>query len=120
MATKVNYPTYSFISAITNGQTPTVTMTAAHDFTIGEIVSFRVGRSFVMNEINNKRAKISSVTSDTIVIDIDTTNWGVFSLANLDTDGTSPPICVPSSSGSLANESIPRTNILDAFDVRRS
>lgn len=119
MPTNVFYPSYAYISAITNATTPTVTLTADHDFTAGEIVSFRVGKLFGMYEINNKRAKVLTTTSTEIVIDIDTSTWGTFSLANLNTAGTSPPVCVPSSSSVIPFQENPSVNIEDAFDNRR-
>lgn len=119
MATNVFYPRYAEINAITNALKPTVTFTADHNFTAGEIVSFRVGKLFVMYEINNKRAKVISITSNAIVIDLDTSTWGVFSISNLNDPGTSPPICVPSSSGVVPFQEVPYVNIEDAFDNQR-
>lgn len=116
----VYYPTRALISAITNATQAVVTFTDDHDFTVGEIISFRVTKDFGMYQINQKRAKVLSKTSDTVTIDIDTSTWDAFSLANLDAAGTTPPNCVPSSSGFIPNSTIPQTNILDAFDKRRS
>ncbi len=119
MSSNIFYPTYSFIESITNEIQATVTFTAAHDFTPGEIVSFRVGKAFGMPEINNKRAKVLVKDALTILIDLDTTTWGLFSLANLNEPGTSPPVCVPSSSSVVPFEENPSVNIQDAFDNRR-
>lgn len=114
------YPRYSQISNITNELQPTVTFTDEHDFTIGEIVSFRVTPPFGMSEINNQRAKVLTIPDvDEITIGIDTTTWTPFTLANLDTPGTTPPVCVPSSSGVIDNLYTPSVNIEDAFDNRR-
>ena len=110
------YPTFSYISAITNELNPTVTFTANHDFTVGEIVSFRVGKPFGMSEINNKRAHVLAITDTTITIDIDTSTWTPFSLVNLNNPGTTPPVCVPSSSGVITQLYTPSVNIEDAFD----
>ena len=120
MSANAFYPRFAYISEITNAVQPTVTFTEEHDFTPGEIVSFRVGKDFGMSEINNKRARVLSIGSLTVVIDIDTSTWGTFSLDNLNEPGTTPPICVPSSSGVIPNSSIPQTNIFDAFDNRRT
>jgi hypothetical protein len=114
------YPTRALISAITNATQAVVTFTADHDFTVGEIVSFRVTKDFGMYQINQKRAKVLSMSSDTVTIDIDTSFWDAFSLSNLDAAGTTPPACVPSSSGFIPNAIIPQTNIDDAFDKRPS
>lgn len=96
----------------------TATFTADHDFTVGEIVSFRVTKSFGMNQINNKRGKVLSKTADTITVDIDSSTWDAFTYANIDTAGTTPPICVPSCSGVIDNIVTPSYNIEDAFDKR--
>jgi hypothetical protein len=113
------YPSYSYIFAITNETLATITFTAPHDYTIGEIVSFRVGKPFGMFEINNLRGKVLATTTDSITVNIDSSNWNVFSLANLNDPGTSPPVCVPSSSGVIPFEENPTVNIEDAFDNRR-
>lgn len=120
MSSNVFYPTYSFISEITNATQATVTFTADHDFTPGEIVSFRVGQAFGMSEINNKRGKVLITGNSSIVINIDTTTWTPFTLSNLNDPGTSPPVCVPSSSSVVPFEENPSVNIQDAFDNRRS
>lgn len=119
MSSNVYYPTFAYISGISNAVNAVVTFTADHDFTLGEIVSFRVGKPFGMFEINNLRGKVLAKTSDTITVDIDTTTWNTFSLANLDDPGTSPPVCVPSASGVIPYEENPSVNIEDAFDNRR-
>ena len=114
----VNYPAYSEISAITNAQNAVVTFTEDHDFTVGQIVSFRVGKLFGMEEINNKRTRVIDTSSDTITTELDTTNWTPFTLSLLYSEGTSPPVCVPSSSGVVPNLFTPEMNIKDAFDTR--
>ena len=119
MALNAFYPRYSYISAITNTVQAIVTFTEPHDFTPGEIVSFRVEKAFGMPEINNKHAKVLLKSSDSIVVDVDTTTWGIFSLANLNDPGTSPPVCVPSASSAIPFEENPSVNIQDAFDNRR-
>lgn len=113
------YPSKAFISAITNAQFATVTFTEDHEFTPGEIVSFRVGKQFGMSEINNLQSRVFVVTSNSITTDIDTTTWNAFSLANLNQPGTSPPCCVPSASGVIPFEDVtPRVTLFDAFDNR--
>lgn len=112
------YPHFSYISDISNSTQAVVTFTAIHDFTPGEIVSFRVGKQFGMYEINNQRAKVILKDDTSIVTDIDTSTWNSFSLDNLNTPGTSPPVCVPSSSSVVPFEYNPMVNIEDAFDNR--
>lgn len=113
------YPSISYISAITNSQNAVVTFTEDHEFTAGEIVSFRVEKQFGMSEINNVQTRILFVTDDSITTSIDTTFWTPFSLANLNQPGTTPPICVPSGSGLIPNtQELPTVNLQDAFDNR--
>ncbi len=119
MALNAFYPRYSYISAITNQLQAVVTFTEPHDFTPGEVVSFRVQKSFGMPQINNQHAKVLIKSEYSVVIDIDTTTWGVFSLANLNNPGTTPPVCVPSASSVVPFEENPSVNIQDAFDNRR-
>ena len=117
-----NYPRFAYIEEITNALNALVTFTVPHDFTVGEIVSFRVGPLFGMSEINNKRAKVLAINTDdlnNITVDIDTSTWTPFSLANLDDPGTSPPICIPCASGVITQLYTPTVNIEDAFDNRR-
>lgn len=112
------YPKFAYINAITNGVTTTATFTANHDFTVGEIVSFRVTKSFGMFQINNVKCKVLSKTADTITVDVDSSTWDLFTYANINTAGTTPPVCVPSASGVIDNIPTPSYNIEDAFDKR--
>jgi hypothetical protein len=113
-----HYPKKAFIIAITNAKEPTATFTENHDFTVGENVSFRVTKDFGMFQINNKRAKVIDKTDDTITFDLDTSTWSAFTYDLVDTAGTTPPVCVPSSSGVIENIVTPAYNIEDAFDKR--
>lgn len=110
------YPSIAYIQAITNAVNAVVTFTADHEFTPGEIVSFRVGPLFGMNEINNVQTRVLLTTNNTITIELDTTTWTPFSLSNLNQPGTSPPICVPSASGVVPFQETPLMNLVDAFD----
>lgn len=112
------YPSKAYILSITNEQNAVVTFTENHDFTLGEIVSFRVGKQFGMYEINNVHSRVFAITNDSITTNIDTTTWNAFSLANLNQPGTSPPCCVPSASGVIPFEEESRVTLYDAFDNR--
>jgi hypothetical protein len=116
VANNAFYPRYSEVSAITNALQAIVTFTEDHDFTIGEIVAFRVGKAFGMPEINNKHAKVLFKTDSTITINIDTSTWGIFTLSQLNQPGTSPPVCLPSASGVIPFQEDSSVNIEDSFD----
>lgn len=116
----VLYPTLMYINAITNAQNAVVTFTADSDFTDGEYVSFRVTRDFGMYEINQKRGKVLSHTSNTITVDIDTINFTAFTYANLNDPGTTPPTCVPAGSGIIPFRDPSTVNLYDSYDNRRT
>lgn len=120
MVTNVIYPQLAYINAITNANKAVLTFTADHDFTTGEIVSFRVGSPFGMREINQRRGLVLAISSDTITVDIDSTSWTAFDYSALDGDGTSPPVCVPVGGGNIPGTDPKKTNQKAAFDNRRS
>ncbi len=119
MVTNQIYPRRAFINALTNAQQAVATFTADHDFTLGEVVSFRVRPPFGMFQINNKKGTVIAVTDDTITVDIDTSSWDSFDYSVLDDAGTTPPVCVPCCSKRVPGSQPPEVNILDAFDNRR-
>lgn len=111
------YPKYGIISAISRGQTTTVTFTEDCDFTDGEIVSFRVSRESGTWELNNQQARVMSHTSDTITVDIDSTNYTAF-VAIDENEQVHVSMVVPSSSGIIPGQSTATMNLEDAFDHR--
>lgn len=109
------YPVLRYITAVTQGQTTTITTDEDHDFTVGEIISFRVSPPFGMVELNNLSGLVLSITSDTVTVDINSLNWTPFVNAGIYVQ--KPAVVVPSSSGVIPN-SIPRqTSLFDAFDI---
>lgn len=125
------YPRRKFIANITKAAQAVVYFTSSNDFTPGEIVSFRVSSDFGMQEINNKQARVLSVTNSatvsSITIDLNTTGYTTFAFPTSAQAaiGVSPAICVPSSSGVIpfagsatVPQQPPGTNLLDAFDNR--
>lgn len=112
------YPRYKFISLITNALQAVVTCTANHDFTDGEIVSFRVSPPYGMKEINEKSGKVLSHTNNTITVDIDTMNFTAFIYPV--SGNNTPPVVVPSASGIIPNSNPATMNLEDAFDNRRT
>ena len=120
MVTNVIYPQKALINALTNAQQAVATFTADHDFTVGEVVSFRVRPPFGMFKINNKKGIVLATTSDTITVDIDSSDWDPFDYSVLDDPGTTPPVVVPCCSVRVPGSQPPEVNILDAFDNRRA
>jgi len=125
------YPRWMYIANITQASQAVVYFTTQNDFTPGEIVSFRVSSDFGMDEINNKQARVLSVTNSatvsSITLDLDTTGFTAFTFPTsaVAAAGVSPAVCVPSSSGvvpfngsATVPQQPPGTNLLDTFDNR--
>ena len=119
MATNRFYPQKSLINAITNAQQAVCTFTANHDFTIGQVVSFRVTKDFGMFQINNKKGLVVATTDDTVTVNIDSLDWDAFDFSLIDTVGTTPPSCVPCCSVKVPGSNPPQVNLDDTFDNRR-
>jgi len=109
------YPKLAFIEGITNALQAVVTFTEDCDFIDNEIISLRVSRPYGMVEMNNRQVKVLSHTSDTVTIDVDSTNFTPFSIPG-DLHGTTTPCAVPSASGVDLSSPVPRTILEDAFD----
>lgn len=128
------YPRWKYIANITKASQAVVYFTEKNDFTPGEIVSFRVDSDWGMDEINNRAARVLSVTNSStvssITIDLDTTGYTTFAFptsATAASPGISPAVCVPSSSGVIplngsatVPQQPPGTNLQDAFDNRNT
>lgn len=111
-------PRYQFITGITNSQYAQITFLGNHEFSDGEIVSFRVTKSYGMAEINNLQSEVLSHTDNTITVDIDSTFWTPFIYPVLGKN--SPPVCVPSSSGIIPGSYSATMNLQDCFDNVRT
>lgn len=125
------YPRNALIAGITQAAQGVVYFTGKNDYTPGEILSFRVPSAFGMVELNNKRARVLSVTNSatvsSVTLDLDTSGYSAFSFPTsaVAAAGVSPAMAVPSSSGVVpdsGNANVPAipegTNLQDAFDSR--
>jgi hypothetical protein len=125
------YPRWGYVANISQAAQAIVSFTAKNDFTPGENVSFRVSSDFGMDEINNRSARVLSVTNSSTVssvtLDLDTTGFTAFTFPTsaVAAAGVSPAVCVPSSSGVVPDsgsatvpQEPPGTNLRDAFDNR--
>lgn len=106
------YPRYKLITGVTLGFTTRVIFGISHDFTDGEIVSFRVSKPFGTVELNNQQSRVLSHDSTSITVGIDSTNYTPF--VNAGSDVQIPAVTVPSASGVIPNTS--SVNLEDAFD----
>ena len=107
------YPAFSYISAISLGVQTTVTFTENHNFTPGEIISFRVNATNGTQELNNMETTVQSITPTTVTININSTFFTPF-ISNLFV--RYPPMCVPSATGIIPGDPLNSTNLADAFD----
>lgn len=108
-------PTFSFISDIALGQQTVVTFTEDCDFTLGEMVSFRVSPPSGTRELNNQTTRVLGVTHNTITVPIDSTNYTPFIFHNENTL-VFPAMVVPAGSGILPGAIPVQTSLQDAFD----
>ena len=111
-------PRYSEISNIIQGVETEIEFDDEHDFVLYEIVSFRITPAYGMTQLNNVQTKVIGVSSTSILVNIDSRNFTPFVVPD-DLHKTTPPICVPSASGT--NDDYTKTVILnDAFDNVRT
>lgn len=108
------YPTYSIISNVTKGVLTTIELAAPHDFTDGEIVSFRVSKPYGMVELNNLQSRVISHDSLSIVVPIDSNNFTPFFNAGLFEPFLA--MVIPVGSGIIPLEYVPTISLRDAFD----
>ncbi len=110
-------PRKKFITNITNSQYAVITCSEDHDFSDGEIVSFRVSPPYGMVQINNLQSKVLSHTNNSITVDIDTLSWPAFiyPVGN----PQSLAMVVPSGSGIIPGLYPPTINLEDCFDNKR-
>lgn len=114
MSTGIFYPTFDYIANISNSLLGVLTFFAPHTFTPGEVLSLRVTPEFGMIELNNQEVKVLSATTNTVTIDVDTTNFIPFVFAGINV--RIPCIAVPAASGVIPNAYPAQTNLLDTFD----
>lgn len=108
------YPEFKYITSVTQGQRTIVGFGQTHDFTDGEIVSFRVSPPFGMVELNNVQSRVIAHDTTSITIDIDSSNFTPFVNAGLYEQYLA--VCVPSASGIIPGTAT--INLEDAFDMK--
>ena len=108
-------PQFSVIQDIALGQTTTVTFTAPCDFTVGQYVSFRISPPSGTVQLNNQKAVVTAVTSNTITVPIESTNYNPF-VFHSENSLAFPALAVPAGSGIIPGAIPPQTNLQDAFD----
>lgn len=110
-------PFLEYISAIVQGQTTALTFTEDHRFSVGEYVSFRVSKNYGMIQLNNQRGLVLAITSDTITVDIDSSNYTPYIYPADNPDKiVFPAVAVPAGSGIIPNSNPRTVNLQDCFD----
>lgn len=109
------YPEYRLIIGITNALNAQVDFATTHDFTPGENVAFRVSKPFGMVEINEKVARVLSIDSTSVVVELDTLSFTPFIYPPVE-DQYSPAMLLPSSSGIIPDLYPSTVNLEDSFD----
>lgn len=110
-------PSLQYISSISQALNAVVGFTTDHNYTPGELLSFRVSKPFGMHEINNQVGTILSITSNTVTMDINTLEYTAFIYPV--SGKNTPPISVPSGSGIIPGVFPPTVNLEDVFTTER-
>lgn len=104
-------PNLQYITNITQASPAVVTFTGDHNFTVAEWISFRVPQANGMIQLNNQKAEVISLTSTTVTIAVDTTNFYPFIYVQ---DPQVPCVAVPAGSGIIQGTTT--VTLEDAFD----
>lgn len=72
-------PNFFTISSLTLGQTTSVTTSTAHNFTVGQLIRFKIPNRYRTRELNTQTGYVTSVpTTDSVVVDIDSSSFTTF------------------------------------------
>lgn len=134
------YPRWRYIvpvaggAGITKATQAVVTTSVYHDFTVGEVVSFRVSSAFGMKEINNVQGRILAVGTmsggtftagvtgpfNAFKTNIDTSGFTTFAMPTsaIAAAGVSPAVVVPVGAGPYPSAANPFVPTAAAFDNR--
>lgn len=100
-----------YISAITQANPCVVTFTTNHNFKVGEWISFRIPPPNGMTQLNNKKALVSAIASDTVTLVLDSLQFFPFIYV---ANGQIPAVAVPVGSGIPPGTAT--VTLEDAFD----
>lgn len=110
MSSIIYYPGYSqivvsqnlrtqTIASITNAMPMVLTTDDDHGYVSGMVVTFLIPTQFGMWELSGKTGQVLSLTSDTLTIDIDSTNFSLFSYPSPLPSAYTNPSVIPNNSG---------------------
>ena|ERR1017187_5371242 len=87
------------IASITNANPMVVTTTFPHHYVAGMMVGFLIPTAFGMVQLNDVVAQVLSITNTTLTINLNSTNFYIFSYPNPLPSAFTPPSIIPVSSG---------------------
>jgi hypothetical protein len=87
------------IESISNSYPMIVTTTIDHKYVAGMMVRFLIPSQFGMVELNELLGQVLSLTNDQLAIDIDSTNFSVFSYPVSLPSAYTQPSVIPNNSG---------------------
>jgi hypothetical protein len=90
---------YKTIASISNSNPMIVTTEFNHHYVAGMIVNFLIPVMFGMQQLNGIKAQVLSLTNNTLTLNVDSTNFGVFAYPSPLPGAYTPPTVIPLSSG---------------------
>ena len=87
------------IQEISNSNPMIVTTILDHHYVAGMRVRFQIPGMFGMRELNEVEVQVLSVTSNTLSVNLDSSNFGLFAYPSPLPEAYTPPVVVPDSSG---------------------
>jgi len=90
---------WKVIDSISNSFPMTVNTILDHNYVDGMMVRFNIPSMFGMQELNIVEAQVLTASSNVLTIDLDSTNFSVFSYPISLPSAYTPPTIIPDSSG---------------------
>lgn len=87
------------IASVTQSNPMILTTTKDHGYVAGMMVTFFIPNQFGMVELNSKNVQVIEITNDTLTINLDSTNFSVFSYPSPLPSAYTPPSVIHNSSG---------------------
>jgi hypothetical protein len=87
------------IASITQANPCVLTTNYHHNYPAGSRVRFQIPSMFGMVQLNDKEVKILSVTSNTLTVNLDSTNYTPFAYPSPLPQAYTPPVVIPDASG---------------------
>lgn len=107
-------------AGITQATSAVISVSVAHDFSVGEAVSFRVSTAYGMSEMNNLEGTVTAVGTYTITVNIDSSGFSAFlpPTSAVYAAGVSQAIILPAGARPEIGANPPGVPVTAAFDNR--